>query len=229
MLLKFCKLTLLIFATVFLSSCADEETVPNEVFEAKIFDTPLGSGSAKPAAAGESYSFTFTAQPGQKLTFATMYITSNDLFLSRIEAGIDLYKDEEPVEGEIINRIILVDAGTEENQVIGAGADQADRQGSPNTGARDPNTLVRLYGGNDAEEIEDLVRVTITHDSGTFTLKISVLSSSTSPISPGVFAVFTGENPIFKLGETDRGNGLEALAEDGVASELVAHLVSLIK
>jgi len=228
MLLKSLKLTTLATALLLYSGCSDSDDLPDAVFTAEVFNTPVGAGAPGPAMAGESYSFSFTAVPGQKLTFATMYITTNDLVFTPIEAGIELYSDGTALTGDITNRIILVDAGTEVNQVIGAGADQANQQSGPNTGAADENNLVRLYDGNDAAETEDLIRVVVTNDATTFTVTISVLPGATTPIAPGVFAVFTGNNPIFQLGTPDRGQGLEGLAEDGAAAPLATYLQSLI-
>jgi hypothetical protein len=222
------SLTILSLAStlLFTAGCSDEDEVPNTVFTAEVFNTPVGAGGPGPAMAGDTYSFTFAAVPGQKLTFATMYITTNDLVFTPIEAGIDLYKDGEALSGDITNRIILVDAGTEENQVIGSGADQANQQSAPNTGAADPNNLVRLYDGNDEAETENLIRVTVTNEAANFTVNIQVLPTSTTPIAPGVFAVYTGSNPVFSLGTEDRGQGLEALAEDGAPEDLEAYLKS---
>jgi len=227
MLLKSLKMLPLAAALVLSVGCSDDD-VPTAVFEAEVFNTPVGAGAPGPATPGDSYSFTFDAVPGQRLTFATMYITTNDLVFSPIEAGVDLYPNGEALTGDITNQIILVDAGTEVNQTIGQGADQANQQSGPNTGAVDENNLVRLYDGNDADETEDLIRVTIANDAGSFTVNIEVLATSTTPIAPGVFAVFTGENPIFTLGTVDRGYGLEGLAEDGAAADLAAFLQTQI-
>lgn len=41
-------------------------------------------------------------------------------------------------------------------------------------------------------------------------------------ISPGVYVVHTDENPLFTIGQPDRGQGLEAQAEDGKPTDLAA-------
>jgi len=216
----------LIVFLLFSSGCSDDEEILNEVIHTEIFDTPVGAGSSSAAAPGDTYSFSFTALPGQKLSFASMYLRSNDLFFTPIEKGIHLFNEEnEAVSGDITNRIILVDAGTEVNQVIGSGADQAHQQSSANSGGLDSDPLIRLYDGNDQTETDRLIRVTLINDGDiNFTLNIQVLTGATTSLSPGIFVVFTGDNPIFSLGTVDRQQGLETLAEDGDPTELEAHL-----
>ncbi|MGV3763375.1 spondin domain-containing protein [Parapedobacter sp.] len=49
-----------------------------------------------------------------------------------------------------------------------------------------------------------------------------------TPLSPVLVVVYDGmENPIYKTGENDRGEGLKALAQMGDASGLAAHLKSM--
>jgi hypothetical protein len=47
-------------------------------------------------------------------------------------------------------------------------------------------------------------------------------SAMTTPFAPGVWAVHTAADPLFSAGQADRGQGLEALAEDGDPSALAA-------
>ena len=105
---------------------------------------PDGADGPGPAFPGDSYSFSFTASPGQYLSFATMFVQSNDLFFGPDEAGIPLFDGMGyPIEGDVTGRVDLWDAGTEVNQEPGIGADQAPRQAGPNTGA-DEMGVVRL-------------------------------------------------------------------------------------
>lgn len=46
-----------------------------------VFTTPAGAGETGGAGPGHMYTFTFEAGPGQKLSFATMFVASNDLFM----------------------------------------------------------------------------------------------------------------------------------------------------
>lgn len=79
--------------------------------------------------------FTFTASPGDRLQFATMFVQSNDLFFAPKAGGILLFDSGgRAVHGNVTSQLALYDAGTERNQAPGAGPDQAPRQPKPNTG-----------------------------------------------------------------------------------------------
>jgi hypothetical protein len=47
-------------------------------------------------------------------------------------------------------------------------------------------------------------------------------SAMTTPFAPGVWVVHTAADPLFSAGQADRGQGLEALAEDGDPTALAA-------
>ena len=129
-----------------------------------------------------------------------MYVESNDLFFSTIEAGVDLFPNGEALSGDITNQVVLLDAGTEINQPIGFGADQAPRQSAFNIGEPDIENNVRLNTDDSASLLINTIRVVVTNDGvNNFTINIQNLPSSTTPLSPGVFAVFNGGNPIFRL------------------------------
>ena len=69
------------------------------------------------------------------LSFATMFVPSNDLFFAPDENGIPLFDETGmPKAGDATQYLMLWDAGTEENQEPGVGANQAQRQSGPNTG-----------------------------------------------------------------------------------------------
>jgi len=79
--------------------------------------------------------FTFTASPGDKLQFATMFVQSNDLFFAPRNGGIALFDaGGRAIHGKVTRQVALFDAGTEVNQVPGVGPDQAPRQAKPDTG-----------------------------------------------------------------------------------------------
>ena len=48
-----------------------------------------------------------------RLSFATMYVQSNDLFLAPGDTGIALFIDEQPISGDVTALVRLWDAGTE--------------------------------------------------------------------------------------------------------------------
>jgi hypothetical protein len=79
--------------------------------------------------------FMFTASPGDKLQFATMFVQSNDLFFAPRNGGIALFDaGGRAMHGKVTSQVALFDAGTEVNQAPGAGPDQAPRQAKPDTG-----------------------------------------------------------------------------------------------
>ena len=135
-----------------------------------IFNTPVGADSPGPLAfmdMGNAYEFTFVARPGDRLSFATMYVQSNDLFLAPGDTGIALFtNDRQPISGDVTDQIGLWDAGTEVNEQPGVGANQAPRQAAANTGV-DEGGVVRLVDdGFTYPAIADIVRITISSSGG---------------------------------------------------------------
>ncbi len=108
------------------------------------FNTPVGATEPGPLLPGEAYEFTFEALAGDNLSFATMFVQSNDLFFAPDGAGIALFEDDgTPITGDVTGLVALWDAGTEVNQEPGVGADQAPRQAGPDTG-EDENGVVQI-------------------------------------------------------------------------------------
>ena len=134
-----------------------------------VFTTPVGADGPGPLTPGNAYEFTFVARPGDRLSFATMYVQSNDLFLSPGHTGIALFADDGlPISGDITDQIGLWDAGTEVNEEPGVGANQAPRQAGANTGA-DEGGVVRLVDdGFTYPAVADIVRVTVTSRGGLY-------------------------------------------------------------
>lgn len=132
------------------------------IVESGAFDTPNGAASPGPATPGASYTFTFTAEEGDRLTFATMFAQSNDLFFAPSESGIDLFRAGEAISGDITGQILLWDAGTEVNERPGVGMYQAPRQAGPNTGPTENGDVRPVADGYDYGAVSDVIRVTIT-------------------------------------------------------------------
>ncbi len=131
------------------------------------FAIPEGAEGPGPVFPG-AYTFSFSASEGERLSFATMYVQSNDLFFAPDEEGIVLYgSDGSPIAGDITSTIQLWDAGTEVNQPLGVGLDQAPRQSGPNTGDPDSDNTVRVAEGDDMPSVESVIRVTIGHSAAT--------------------------------------------------------------
>ncbi len=120
------------------------------------FANPDGGSEAGPALPGSSYSFTFEALPGDYLSFATMFVQSNDWFFATASSGIALFNDDKPLDGDISEMIGLWDAGTEVDETPGAGDNQAPRQSGPNTGDTQGAPIAAVSGYNGT------VAVTIT-------------------------------------------------------------------
>jgi hypothetical protein len=124
-----------------------------------VYNTPLGKGSPAPIFPNEQFSFEFEAEPGDKLSFASMLGQSNDLFLA---GDIDLFQNGIPVSGDITGEINLFDAMTEVNEFPGAGNFQAPRQSGPNTGETENGTIGVVNDGFTYPMIMDMLKVSIT-------------------------------------------------------------------
>ncbi len=221
---------------------------PQPFFQSGIFNTPVGASAPGPALPGDgsAYEFSFYAGPSTvpgtttKLSFATMFVASNDLFFAPLGSGITLYDGNgDPISGDITDQVFLWDAGTEGNEEPG-GPNQPPTQAGPDTGD-DENGVVLLLNSVNKEKnglvvpnietcyplVHEAVKVSISNDGPKFTVRIYNLSGNTDvpgPLSPGVYAVHTADNPLFITNEPDFGDGLEAIAEDGNAGPLGAFL-----
>lgn len=197
-------------------------------FSSGVFNTPVGAMNPGPATPGNSYRFTFNAGEGHNLSFATMYVFSNDLFFAPSGAGISLYEGGQPISGDITSQVRLWDAGTEVNEEPGAGPNQPVNQSGPDTGPDENGTVREISEVNDGftyPAVGNTIRVTISNDGATtFSVTIENLAGSSTPLAPGAWVVHTEEDPLFGHGMPDFGSGLEALAEDGNAVTLGDHL-----
>lgn len=129
---------------------------------------PMGAvPGAPPIAPGGAFEVGVEAEPGDRLSFATMYVPSNDLFLAP-ESAIQLWpEDGEPVQGDVTDAVGLFDAGTELNGQPGVdttGAPAQGGNGGPTIGATEgvvhPADMV-----NDAYRYADpseVIRVTVS-------------------------------------------------------------------
>lgn len=206
------------------------------------FSIPDGAVAPAPAFPGDSYSFSFFAGMEDRLSLATMFVHSNDWILATPPEGIPLFDQMgTPVTGDVTAHVKLYDVGTEINQPIGEGGDQPVRQSGPNTGEMDANAQIRMLNPMDvgAPPVEEVIRVLLSHEMGMFTIHIENISTdmtielydmstTSAPVSPGVYAIHTGDvMPLFTLGAADGGHGLEDLAEDGDPSVLAEYLLGM--
>jgi len=288
------SMTALIF-----SSCAkDHEPQPTAksiTIENVLDSKPLvqsgifqGTGTPPVILPGQSVSFSFSAAKNQRLTFATMYGWSNDLFFAPENPGIRLYGDDgTPITGDVSAQIKLWDNGSRVNGAPGA------MLAHPGTAESTPKTIKEVVGTDDYGHAflpaAQLMNVSLKYDGNSrFTVTIKNESGGTAnetPFSPGVWAisytagtdfllpepiyssgkattealtriaeagdnapmsamltaqtgiftplspilvvVYSGtENPFFKAGENDGGEGLKELAQKGNADVLAAALKS---
>ncbi|MGZ2369880.1 spondin domain-containing protein [Ancylomarina sp. YFZ004] len=230
-------------ASMFLfTACLDDDDDRMEIpvekgtFTVKIENIQTGkayfnSGTTDGIGPGGSYTFSFNAGKGAKLSLATMLAQTNDLFYGFGDEGLSLYTaGGDAVVGDVSSELMLWDAGTEVNQMPGTGSDQAPRQTASNTGATENGTVKLIADVNDGyiyPALSEVIKAELAHDGGTeFTVTITNVSDMyafQSPLAPGVWVVHNSGMPIFTENEAS-ANGLEGLAEDGMNSDLSTYL-----
>jgi hypothetical protein len=132
-----------------------------------VFNTPIGMMGPGPIRPGDAYEFSFTAASGMKLSMTMMNGQSNDEFYAPDENGIALFDAKgNPVSGDVTDKFILWDAGTEVNQELGIGSDQGPRQKAINTGADEHSVVTRAKSEAIYTKNGELFRVTITPEAG---------------------------------------------------------------
>ncbi|MBI1259912.1 MAG: hypothetical protein GC204_20790 [Chloroflexi bacterium] len=182
---------------------------------------PVGAAARRPAMPGEAFEFTVKAAPGDHLSFASMYGQSNDSFFGFGDDGVALYDaNGNPVSGDVSDQVLIWDAGTEVNEPLGSGPNQAPRQSSPDAGTPE-NGTVEIQTDPDFPAGPDSLKVTLTpKDGGLFDVRIENTTQNAkvpTPISPLLYVVHTADQhaPLWTTGTPDRGLGLEKIAENG--------------
>lgn len=131
-----------------------------------IYNTPTGAMKPGPIRPGESYEFSFEAEPGMRLFMTMMNGQSNDWFYAPDERGIELFhKNGHAMSGDLTSQFILWNAGTEVDEELGIGPNQGPRQKAANTGA-DENGVVTRVTSDFYKKTTQLFRVTITPAEG---------------------------------------------------------------
>ncbi len=184
---------------------------------AGVFNTPVGDAAAGPATPGKMYQFTIDAGRKQKLSFATMLAATNDLFFGPDGGGIALYDlTGAPISGDVTSQIHLWDAGTELNEEPAVGPNTVGKQTAANTGTDEHGKVVDIGSATDGVHFDypavaDVIQVTVAHTSDThFLITIKDVSTSNAlqtsmgnfaaPLSPGVWAVHNGPDPLYTVG-----------------------------
>lgn len=230
------------------ASCSDDDDAPmmqssmitiENVLDSKPLvesGTFKGTGTPPVILPGQSVSFSFSAAKNQRLTFATMYGWSNDLFFAPENPGIKLYNDDgSPVTGDVSSQVKLWDNGTRVNQVPGAAV---VHPGMAEAAAMNIKMVDGMDDyGNAYLAASDLMEVSLAYNGNSrFTLTIMNTSGDTdneTPFSPGVWAIsyVAGGNllmpePIYSDNKPS-ANGLTAIAEAGDNTAMSTYLMGL--
>lgn len=132
-----------------------------------VFNTPVGAMMAGPIRPGDSFEFTVTAMPGMKFFMTQMFGQSNDWFYAPAANGIALFDARgNPVSGDITDKFVLWDAGTEKDEEIGIGPNQGPRQKGPNTGEAENGVVHRVKDARWQGKNAEFFRVTVTPEPG---------------------------------------------------------------
>jgi hypothetical protein len=192
----------------------------------RVAEFPVGAFGSAPAKPGDSLVFEFAAPKGSRISFASMFGQSNDWFFAPDTMGIELYDASgSPRSGDVTSSIKLWDLGTEMDEPIGMGPNQAPRQAAPNTGDADADDKVRLVTDSAYADVSKILSARLASlGDGKFRVTLSVLPESPTPISPVVYQVHMGHHALFTPGAKDAGKGLERLAEDGNPKEAAKNL-----
>lgn len=139
------------------------EAISPKVGNARLgyFNTPIGANMPAPILPGGAFEFEIDAVEGQKLTLTTMFGQSNDLFYAPSKA-INLFEKGEPISGEITDKLMLWDAGTEVNEEPGTGANQAPRQKMANMGMIEKGVVKLVADGFTYPDTKSVLKVTVT-------------------------------------------------------------------
>ncbi|MEO1335020.1 MAG: spondin domain-containing protein, partial [Myxococcota bacterium] len=194
---------------------------------------------AGPAMPGERFTFDVTPTADHPyLSFAAMVVESNDGFLAPPATGVRLIdadgnaRSAADVQADIMATLAIWDAGTEANEVPGAGANQAPRQAAGDTGDADPDNTVRRY----VDTVNDLegsgaggfASVTVTSTDSGFMVEVTNTSGGSAfpgILTPVAWAIHEGADPLFTNGG-EASAGLEQLAEDGAPGGLVTEMMA---
>lgn len=132
-----------------------------------VFNTPVGAMAAGPIRPGDSFEFTVTAMPGMKLFMTQMFGQSNDWFYAPAANGIALFDAKgNPLSGDITDKFILWDAGTEKDEEIGIGPNQGPRQKGNNTGEAENGVVHRVKDSRWQGKNAQYFRITIAPEGG---------------------------------------------------------------
>ena len=103
-----------------------------------------------------------TAPADARFAFVMMFAQSNDTIVATVPDGIAIGEPSEM--RDVSDMVALFDAGTEVDQELGVGSDQAPRQPAPDTGPDEESTVTRIIDMNDGiayPAIEEFLQVEV--------------------------------------------------------------------
>lgn len=165
---------------------------------------PLGEKMDE-MAPGMSYGFNFDATPGTMISFATGLKGYDGMFFGPDGGGIALWNDDgTQATGDVTDQVMLWHVGDNVAEAM----------------------------GDDMPEVSDVIQVTVESiGAASFHLKIQnvteeVMGEQTMMLTQGVAVAHYAPDPLFTAGMPDRGAGLAALANTGMAGGLAAALAA---
>jgi len=172
-----------------------------------IFNTPVGADGPAPIFPGEAYEFDITTtSAASRLSFATMFIQSNDIFSGPGPGGIPLFNtDGTPIQGDISELSPLWDVGSERNQAPQMGPTQAPRQPEPDFGARQGTVSAFEDSTRSLPLASGIVDVMVAEENGTY--RFTILNDAankgalTTPIGPIFYATHDDQWELFTTGQ----------------------------
>jgi len=146
-----------------------ELVLDEDIAESGEFSSPGGPDNGPIIAAGESVTFSFDADPGDKLQIMTMFGNSNDWFYAFGNGGLDLFSGNNAISGDQTSKIVLYDAGTELDEMPGLGVTQKpDHPTSIDIGPADPVDMITVAMSRHTTFIipanNSVIKVTVTHE-----------------------------------------------------------------
>lgn len=107
--------------------------------------------------------FEVKAKPGDRLSFANMFVQSNDKFYAPADGSVALFDAAgKPMSGDLTSLVQLYDAGTEKDELPGAGPNQAPRQKGMNQGADEGGNIRPADDGFTYPATNSVIKLTIT-------------------------------------------------------------------
>lgn len=197
-------------------------------------DTIWQYGEFGPIRPGDWYTFTVaTTRTDAYLSWATMFVESNDLFIGPGQNGMPLFENGVPRSGDVTSDVKLWDAGTERNEAPGMGPHQALRQSGPNVGFSERGVYEAEDSTRSLPAAHAIGEIKITESAGEFWITMTNVSEHhpnaiSTPLTPIFYTLHAQDwDGLFIDGQPAPDNGLEALAEYGSFTELLAYYTAL--